>query len=61
MNDRFYELFGRYVSDHSIAEANKMAREKLIDELLHEIRNQNLTSDQKLDRVVEILVLMKGK
>lgn len=59
--DRFFELFGRYRIDNSIYEAKKMARGELIDELLHEIRNQKLTSDHKLNKVVEILVLMNGK
>lgn len=56
--ERLQELYKRYQSDLGIVEAKKKAINVRIDELLHELRNQQLNNDQKLDRVIKILEFM---
>jgi hypothetical protein len=61
--DRFRELFAEYHEPHGMITAKNMARERCIDEMLTDLSLKGwpheLSTDEKLDKIIGILELMR--
>ena len=59
---RFKELFDEYREDiHGIYEAKKMAKKKLLNEMIDDLCEEELTTEEKIDKIISVLELMNMK
>ena len=59
---RFKELFDEYRKDiHGIYEAKKMAKKQLLNEMIDDLCEEELTTEEKVDKIIAVLELMNMK
>jgi hypothetical protein len=61
MLKRMHELFDEFRDEHGIITARKMAKKQCLDELIDELCEENLTTTEKVDKIIEVLELMNMK
>ena len=61
MLKRMHELFEEYRDEYGIIIARKMAKKECLDELIDELCEENLTTTEKVDKIIEVLELMNMK
>lgn len=61
MLKRMHELFEEYRDEYGIITARKMAKKECLDELIDDLCEENLTTTEKVDKIIEVLELMNMK
>jgi hypothetical protein len=58
MDDRLHELFLENRQEHGVYSARKMAIAQRLTELIDELYDVQLTTEEKLDKIVKVLDIM---
>lgn len=58
---RLKELIDEYRREHGILEAKKMAKKERIDEIINDLCECELTTEEKFDKIITVLELMNMK
>ena len=61
MMDRMWELFEEYRDEYGILNARKMAKKQCLEEMMVDLTELELTTEEKIDRVIAVLELMNMK
>ena len=61
MMDRMHELFAEYRDEYGILTARKMARKQCLDEMVDELCEEDLTTEEKINKIIAVLELMNMK
>jgi hypothetical protein len=61
MLDRMHELFTEFRDEYGILTARKMAKEHCLEEMMVDLTELELTTEEKIDRVITVLELMNMK
>jgi hypothetical protein len=56
-----WELFEEFRDEYGILTARKMAKEQCLEEMLVDLTELELTTEEKIDKVIAILELMNMK
>jgi hypothetical protein len=59
--NRMRELIREYREENGILTAKKMAKEQYLSEIINDLCECELTTDEKLDKIIEALELMTMK
>jgi hypothetical protein len=59
--EKFRELFLEYREENGILTARKMAQKQRITELIDDLCEEELTTDEKVDKIICVLELMNMK
>ena len=61
MMDRMWELFEEFRDEYGILTARKMAKAQCLEEALIDLTELELTTEEKIDRIITVLELMNMK
>jgi hypothetical protein len=59
--NRMHELFLEYRDEHGILNARKMAKKEYFDEMIDDLCEEELTTEEKIDKIIAVLELMNMK
>ena len=59
--DRFWTLFAERKDEYGILNARKMAKKECLNEMINDLTEEVLTTEEKIDRVIAVLELMNMK
>jgi hypothetical protein len=59
--NRMHEIFQSYREEHGINAARMMAKQEYLTEMIDDLCESELTTEQKLDKIIAVLELMNMK